>query len=59
MRADHDDLTRWRMPRPGGRAWTVPGTGRHRVHAVSFAAWDEQGLWLRAAVTGIRFITSS
>jgi hypothetical protein len=60
MRADHDDLARWRMPRLGARrAWTVPGTGRHRVHAVSFAAWDEQGLWLRAAVTDTRFITSS
>jgi hypothetical protein len=39
MRTNHHDLARWRMPRLGGRrARTVPGTGRHRVHAVSFAA---------------------
>ena len=39
MRTDHHDLARWRMPWPGGRrARTALGTGRHRVHAVSFAA---------------------
>jgi hypothetical protein len=39
MRTDHHDLARWRMPWPcGRRARTALGTGRHRVHAVSFAA---------------------
>ena len=44
MRADHHDLPRRRVPWRGGRrARTLPGTGRHRVHAVSFAARDERG----------------
>jgi hypothetical protein len=50
MRADHRDLTRWRMPRPGRRrARMLPGTGRHRMHAVSFAARDGRGRCLRTA----------
>jgi hypothetical protein len=41
MRADHHHLQRRRVPRRGGRrARTLPGTGGHRVHAVSFAARD-------------------
>jgi hypothetical protein len=39
VRADQHDLARWRIPRPGGRhARTLPGRGRHRIHAASFAA---------------------
>jgi hypothetical protein len=60
MRADHHDLTRWRMPRPGRRrARMLPGTGRQRVHAVSFAARDERGRCLRTAGSPApRLITS-
>jgi len=57
MRADHDDLARWRMPRLGGRRiWTVPGTGRHRVHAISFAAWHSRA-YGRGRQPGTRLIT--